>query len=1008
MTAGYAEKPLCFWGWNDDIRDAELIEQLRGFKAAGIGGVLVHSRAGLKIEYMGERWFAAFGTTVEECGRLGLEVWIYDEDGWPSGFAGGRVFRKDKDFVQSFLLCKTGDASRDAAEIVGVYDPRTLALLWREGDTEPPPQGENLIVYKEYNPVYVDILNKDAIAYFIAVTHEEYKKRFGKYFGGVIKGIFTDEPHASPRGLPWGKYVPAAFQERFGRDIYGALPYLFREAEGYRGHRYRFWKNVAAMAAESYAKPYFDWCAANGLIFTGHYACEEGLIDQIATSGGVMPLYEYQQMIGVDSLGNRLVPANTFKQAESVAWQLGNRKLLCETYACSGYDATFADILWIWGWQASMGVNVPCLSISMYSVVGTRKRDYPNFFCYQMPWWGSFPKLADAFNLVNGRLIRGERADGVLVISPKSGVWCERGAGYNVREKAISGALRRVTEALIDLQIDFDFGDEDLMAKYARVENGKIIVGKRTYAAVIVPPTVSIERTTADILRAFAESGGPVFVAEREPELIGGQAAGKVFDFEFHDMTIRADLMRKIFNIVRFPRAFEFIDKVSFRTAFGFATAARREGGELLIFAVNVNKSEGREVLLRVKGKKKLTATDLTGGSAELAATYSAAEDCTFADVRFDPQQAWLIDCADGEPEARSPSPERVAYLNRFTTEWTENILVADKCRISADGAPYDGEDFAVRKTAAFYKKIAGGGKPVKLSMKYGFKAAFVPERLAMACEIFDGEAYVNGKRVSPSGWWTDKQFAKFDISGMVKRGLNTVELRKTVSPFKSAYDMDSVFQSITNVFSYPYDIENIYILGDFGTRPVCGAAERAPQCLWADAAGFEICKKPRITDIADVTAQGLFNFCGTVRATARLKAGPARNRRFVLTYDRPDFTAGTLYINGQEVREMCIPPYRIDMTDFLVAGGNTIEIRMTSGARNLFGPFHHIKGRHPYVGHTVFKGYVEFEDFVVFPELKGSTWTDKYAVVPFGLRNIKITEYAVTDTVQTGKKERK
>jgi hypothetical protein len=340
--------------------------------------------------------------------------------------------------------------------------------------------------------------------------------------------------------------------------------------------------------------------------------------------------------------------------------------------------------------------------------------------------------------------------------------------------------------------------------------------------------------------------------------------------------------------------------------------------------------------------------------------------------------------------------------------EWTENILVADRCRISIDGAPYDGKDFTVSKTVAFYKKIAGRGEAVRLSVKYDFKAAFVPERLALACEIFDGEAYVNGRRATGAGWWTDKQIAKFDISGMVKRGVNAVELRKTVPPFQSAYDLDNVFQSITNVFSYPYDIENIYILGDFGTRPARGATEYAPQCLWAGAEGFEICKKPRITDIAEMTGQGLFNFCGTVRARTKFKAKPARNRRFVLTYDRPDFTAGTLFVNGREAREMGIPPYRIDITDFLAAGDNTVEIRMTSGARNLFGPFHHVKGRHPYVGHTVFKGYVEFEDFVAFPELKDSTRTDKYAVVPFGLRNIRITEYAVTDTARTGREERK
>lgn len=65
--------------------------QMEEFAQGRFGGVIIHARAGLRIPYMGDAWFAAFRTAVAQAKRLGLEIYIYDEDGWPSGFASGRI-----------------------------------------------------------------------------------------------------------------------------------------------------------------------------------------------------------------------------------------------------------------------------------------------------------------------------------------------------------------------------------------------------------------------------------------------------------------------------------------------------------------------------------------------------------------------------------------------------------------------------------------------------------------------------------------------------------------------------------------------------------------------------------------------------------------------------------------------------------------------------------------------------------------------------------------------------
>lgn len=80
----------------------ELLRQIRVFQEMGFGGFFMHSRTGLVTEYLGEAWFEAVNVCADEAARLGMEAWIYDEDRWPSGTAGGLV-TMDSRFRRKFF-----------------------------------------------------------------------------------------------------------------------------------------------------------------------------------------------------------------------------------------------------------------------------------------------------------------------------------------------------------------------------------------------------------------------------------------------------------------------------------------------------------------------------------------------------------------------------------------------------------------------------------------------------------------------------------------------------------------------------------------------------------------------------------------------------------------------------------------------------------------------------------------------------------------------------------------
>ncbi|MGH3148490.1 MAG: glycosyl hydrolase, partial [Rubrobacter sp.] len=64
---------------------------LEGHGRVGYGGVFLHPRPGLVTEYLSPRWFKLIRHAVRECKRLGLVPYLYDENSYPSGFAGGHV-----------------------------------------------------------------------------------------------------------------------------------------------------------------------------------------------------------------------------------------------------------------------------------------------------------------------------------------------------------------------------------------------------------------------------------------------------------------------------------------------------------------------------------------------------------------------------------------------------------------------------------------------------------------------------------------------------------------------------------------------------------------------------------------------------------------------------------------------------------------------------------------------------------------------------------------------------
>ena len=424
-----------FWFWNDKLSAGELVRQLKMMKNSGVSGFFIHARNGNKVPYLSSNWMQYVKTVIEKAKELGLKAWLYDEDNWPSGYAGGAVSclgekylqcsmrcdeiplgknviaipQNHKNIIRIFLVGKTGNKIVEQKDITREFlktkrlkksacNPGcSLLFFYKESwNQENTPQALKDIIKNGY----VDLLNQKVVETFIESTYDKYYKEVGGHFGKTVPGIFTDEPnyrltdcHNNILKIPWTEKFPQYFMKKNGYSILDKLPALFFLHKDCHKVKYDFWQTLSDRFVETYTERIFNWCESHNLKFTGHFFCEVSLPRQIQFAGSVMRHYEYMHIPGIDYLSKKVAskkspePTILIKQVTSVAHQLGKEWIMCELYGGGGWDYTLSEQKWIGDWQLALGINFFVPHAYYYTVAGKLKRDYPPSLFYQQPWY---------------------------------------------------------------------------------------------------------------------------------------------------------------------------------------------------------------------------------------------------------------------------------------------------------------------------------------------------------------------------------------------------------------------------------------------------------------------------------------------------------------------------------------------------------------------------------------------------------------------------------------------
>lgn len=560
-----------FWAWDSLITKKGVKEQISIMKEMGFGGFFIHSRVGMNVPYLSEEWFDRIKDCVSEAKKLGMDAWLYDEDRWPSGFAGGLVTRTNVHYrCSSINWCYLDDkypSTLPNHEILGYYAVVPVSkkeCLGNEGISfgaswsfrtnnnlvsgiksyrlikDPAKAKLNkdevlICMFRMFqeptswynNGTYVDALNKEAVEYFIELTHEKYREKVGKEFAKTIPGIFFDEPNYA--GVPWTDGFDKKYKEMFGYDITRELPEVVLNVKGkdFSTCRYNFYKLVTELFVKSFIKTIGDWCEANDIALTGHVLEEDKLWSQTRQVGAAMRSYEYMQIPGIDVLTEKWQVYGTAIQCSSVARQMGRRHRISETYGCTGWDFPAEGHKALSDWQLALGITLRCHHLLWYTMLGENKRDYPASIFYQSPWYKQYKNVEDYYARVGALMYDGKEQIDILLLHSVESMWGVKEIQYteaNWKLEDIFGATRN---SLLSANLSFDYGDEDIMARHYRTEKETLHIGKSSYKAVVIPELLTIRSTTLKLLTEFVKKGGSVYYVKKAPKYVDGKPSTK-------------------------------------------------------------------------------------------------------------------------------------------------------------------------------------------------------------------------------------------------------------------------------------------------------------------------------------------------------------------------------------------------------------------------------------------------------------------------------------------------
>ena len=989
-----------FWAWNCRL-DADIVrENIACFDAMGFGGFHIHSRTGMDMPYLRKEFMDLVRLSVDEAQKRGMLTYLYDEDRWPSGAAGGYVTR-DKRYRERKVLFTPEHHTDDLPQPEAVEQgaPYFLAAyrvtlnadgtLAHYASVSRDSTGDDVwyafCVAGEESPwynnqAYLDVLSPDAVDRFIEVTYDAYADAVGEHFGDLVPSIFTDEPHPAFRcqlsraaareavEFPWTPDFPDTYAAAYSVSPLEILPEIVWDLPdgGISAHRLNYHNHITDRFVNAFVRRCGAWCDAHGLGLTGHVLGEDSLFMQTEAVGDVMRCYPHFTLPGMDLLCD-MVHLNTAKQVASVSRQKGAGGVMSELYGVTNWDFDFRGHKFQGDWQAALGVTLRVPHLSWTSMQGEAKRDYPASIGHQSPWYKEYRLLEDHYARLSVALTQGKEQVSVAVVHPIESYFCRFGPKDTSQSALIEKEIvfRDLTAWLLRGQVDFDFLCEANLPPIATVKDGKLTVGQMTYDTVLVPACETIRRTTLDLLRDFSAQGGRVLFVGEPPRYVDGLPSDEPTTLcAAERVEYTADAVRAALQDKRYAQVTESDGTL----CDAYIGQYRRDGDEDWLFLApcehpDCDNTPAARRTIEVDGEWRVTLFDtFTGERRELPATYHNGS--TYVVLTVYPQDSLLLRLQHGK-SAVSAQPETVARplpwsLTKITRA-EPNVLLLDRAAWALDDEPLNPceeilrLDNIVRERLEYPLRTNKWAQPWTtpveptehtIILQYTISSECMLEGVHLALECPEEcTVTLNGVAVSTAtdGYFVDRSIKTITLPPMVQ-GENVLTLRY--------------------LYGRRSGLEAVYLLGEFAVA--------------LDGSAVSLQPPHPITAFGSITQQGAPFYGGNL--TYHLVVDVPEDSA-TLQVSVPDYCGALVGVSldGERRGKIITAPYACTLTD-VSAGTHTVSLTLFGNRFNTFGALHNCDPDTDWFGPMYWRS-------------TGENWTYDYLVRPVGILTSPMVE---------------
>ncbi len=507
----------------------------------GLGGLVVSYAGDSYLQ--GEKGWNHLTESIRSAQRNGLRIWFYDEAGYPSLRAGGRVLE--------------ADPSLEAQELC--YD----ASL---------PEGKRIFVRNSYEYThacnnysaarrYPDPGNPKAIRIFIEKTHQQLKERLGEDYK-AIEAFFTDEPSYMAVNLgqipekvrkqmavvdpidpnrpllpvvAWTEGIDKDYKELYGEDLTPHLQSLFMgDTEEDKQVRQKYWALVAKRYNTGYMDPLSEWCrnAGGPAVSSGHLLSEENLERHVPLYGNILEVEKAFDYPGLDLLDSEPSTWNTLESGQwlmaqlpqSAAYLKGVRRIMSEVSdhnqrVLADNPVTAEQMMAVAACQMAGGVT----DFTLY---------YPVTCGERFPFRNekTFKQYCDFVGKVNSVVLPADVVKRVLLYYPIYDFQreylphAEELVGDKLQSPKMQQLIRSFAvtgSSLMQAQVPYIFADY-LSLEGAQVEDGKIVLNGKTYDSIVFSEWLTLPENVQQLVDACHQGGVQVV------NISGGCDAAKI------------------------------------------------------------------------------------------------------------------------------------------------------------------------------------------------------------------------------------------------------------------------------------------------------------------------------------------------------------------------------------------------------------------------------------------------------------------------------------------------